>query len=92
MTFCLRRNAAAPAALRFFRKVIRHHGEPEVETIDKSGANTAVWSRLTQVNLMKKLSRSGRQIPEKSYRRGCRNVKRLIRPMLRFKLFRSRRY
>jgi putative transposase len=26
------------AALRFFRKNIRHHGEPEVATIDKSGA------------------------------------------------------
>lgn len=31
----------AAAALRFFRKAIRHHGEPEVVTIDKSGANTA---------------------------------------------------
>lgn len=28
-------------ALRHFRKAIRHHGEPEVVTIDKSGANTA---------------------------------------------------
>lgn len=29
-----------PAALRFFRKAIRHHGEPEAATIDKSSANT----------------------------------------------------
>ncbi|CQJ04982.1 transposase [Yersinia frederiksenii] len=31
----------AVAALRFFRKAIRPHGEPEVVPIDKSGANTA---------------------------------------------------
>ncbi|ULH11496.1 IS6 family transposase [Serratia marcescens] len=34
------------AALRFFRKPIRHHGEPEVVTIDKSGANTAALTAL----------------------------------------------
>lgn len=33
------RNTAV--ALRFFHKAIRQHGEPEVVTIDKSGANTA---------------------------------------------------
>ncbi len=31
----------AAAALRFFRKTILQHGEPEVMTIYKSGANTA---------------------------------------------------
>ncbi|EEQ12622.1 transposase [Yersinia frederiksenii] len=31
----------AAAALRFFRKAIRQHGEPEIVTLDKSGANTA---------------------------------------------------
>ncbi|PNC07366.1 hypothetical protein CK477_22470 [Enterobacter cloacae] len=31
----------AAAALRFFRKAIRHHDEPEVLTIDKSDADTA---------------------------------------------------
>lgn len=40
-----RRDAAT--ALRFFRKAIRHHGEPEVVTIDKSGANTAALATLT---------------------------------------------
>jgi putative transposase len=39
-----RRDAAA--ALRFFRKAIRHHGEPGVVTIDKSGANTAALTTL----------------------------------------------
>lgn len=39
--FLLTAKRDAAAALRFFRKAICHHGEPEVVTIDKSGANTA---------------------------------------------------
>lgn len=39
--FLLTAKLDAAAALRFFRKAIRHQGEPEVVTIDKSGANTA---------------------------------------------------
>ncbi len=39
--FLLTAKRDAAAALRFFRKAIRHQGEPEVVTIDKSGANTA---------------------------------------------------
>ncbi|SUP81647.1 transposase [Yersinia pseudotuberculosis] len=38
--FLLTAKRDAAAALRFFRKAIRHQGEPEVVTIDKSGANT----------------------------------------------------
>lgn len=34
-----RRDAAI--VLCFFRNIIRHHGEPVMETIDKSWANTA---------------------------------------------------
>jgi transposase-like protein len=36
--------------LRFFRKAIRHHGEPEVVTIDKSGAYTAALTTLNANN------------------------------------------
>ena len=36
----------ATAVLRFFRKAIRHHGKPEVVTIDKSGASTAALATL----------------------------------------------
>lgn len=43
--FLLTAKRDAAAALRFFRKTIRQHGEPEVVTIDKSGANTATLSR-----------------------------------------------
>lgn len=39
--FLLTARRDAAAAQRFFCKAIRHHGEPEVVTIDKSGANTA---------------------------------------------------
>ncbi|EHT97929.1 transposase [Pantoea stewartii subsp. stewartii DC283] len=44
--FLLTAKRDAAAALRFFRKAIRHHGEPEVVTIDKSGANTAALATL----------------------------------------------
>ena len=44
--FLLSAKRDAAAALRFFRKVIRHHGEHEVVTIDKSGANTAALTAL----------------------------------------------
>ncbi len=43
--FLLTAKRDAAAALRFFRKAMRHHGEPEVVTIDKSGANTAASGR-----------------------------------------------
>ncbi len=39
--FLLTAERDTAAALRFFRKAIRQHGEAEVMTIDKSGANTA---------------------------------------------------
>ncbi|MDE9475117.1 IS6 family transposase [Xenorhabdus bovienii] len=44
--FLLTAKRDAPAALRFFHKAIRHHGEPEVVTLDKSGANTAALDKL----------------------------------------------
>ncbi|KNA26223.1 hypothetical protein ACO03_21300 (plasmid) [Pantoea ananatis] len=44
--FLLTAKRDAAAALRFFRKAIRHHGEPETVTTDKSGANTAALALL----------------------------------------------
>lgn len=44
--FILTAKLDTAAALRFFRKAIRHHGEPEVVTIDKSGANIAALTTL----------------------------------------------
>ena len=46
LDFLLTAKRDAAAALRFFRKAIRHRGEPEVVTIDKSGANTAALATL----------------------------------------------
>ena len=50
----------AAAALRFFRKAIRHQGAPAIVTIDKSGANTAALTILTPTNQKKKPLLSGR--------------------------------
>ncbi|OKP17405.1 IS6 family transposase [Serratia fonticola] len=44
--FLLAAKRDTAAALPFFRKAIRHRGEPEVVTIDKSGANTAALATL----------------------------------------------
>jgi len=44
--FLLTAKRDAAAALRFFHKAIRHRGEPEVVTIDKSGANTVASATL----------------------------------------------
>ena len=44
--FLLTAKRDAAAALRFFRKVIRQHHEPEKVTIDKSGANMATQTTL----------------------------------------------
>lgn len=39
--FLLTAKRDTAAVLRFFRKAIRHHGEPALVTIDKSGASSA---------------------------------------------------
>ncbi|EPJ0597155.1 IS6 family transposase [Enterobacter roggenkampii] len=85
--FTARRDAAA--ALRFFRKAIRQHGEPDVVTIDKSGANTAA---LTTLNAGK-TEEEAITIRQSKYlndliEQDHRNIKRRIRPMLGFKSFR----
>jgi transposase-like protein len=75
--------------LRFFRKAIRHHGEPEVVTIDKSGANTAALTTLNankpeEERMTIRQSKSLNNLVEQDHR----NIKRRIRPMLGFKSFR----
>ena len=79
----------ASAALRFFRKAIRLRGEPEVVTIDKSGANTEA---LATVNANKseeeiitiRQSKYLNNLIEQDHR----NIKRRIGLMLGFKSFR----
>lgn len=87
--FLLTARRDAAAALRFFRKAIRHHGEPEVVTIDKSGANTAALATLNAG----KPEEETITIRQSKYlnnliKQGHRNIKRRIRPILGFKSFR----
>nr|ALG88650.1 ISYps1 transposase [Pectobacterium carotovorum] len=87
--FLLTARRDAPAALRFFRKAIRHHGEPEVITIDKSGANTAALATLNaakpdEETITVRKSKYLNNLVEQDHS----NIKRRIRPMLGFKSFR----
>jgi transposase-like protein len=76
------------AALRFPRKAIGQNGTPEKITIDKSGANTAA------IESYNKDREAGIEIRQMKYLNNIveqddRAVKRLVRPMLGFKSFRS---
>ena len=87
--FLLTARRDAAAALRFFRKAIRHHGEPEVVTIDKSGANTAALATLNagkpdEETITIRQSKYLNNLVEQDHR----NIKCRIRPMLGFKSFR----
>ena len=86
--FLLTAKRDCKAALRFLRKAIGQHGEPEKITIDKSGANTAAIERYNaeheadiEIRRIKYLN----NIVEQDHRA----VKRVTRPMLGFKSFRS---
>lgn len=87
--FLLTAKRDATAALRFFRKAIRHHGEPEVVTIDKSGANTAALATLNagkpdEETMTVRQNKYLNNLVEQDHR----NIKRRTRPMLGFKSFR----
>lgn len=87
--FLLTAKRDAAAALRFFRKAIRHHGEPEVVTIDKSGANTAALTtfnadRPDEESITIRQNKYLNNLVEQDHR----NIKRRIRLMTGFKSFR----
>ena len=87
--FLLTAKRDAAAALRLFRKAIRHHDEPEVVTIDKSGANTAALASLNvgkpdEESITVRQSKYLNNLVEQDHR----NIKRRIRQMLGFKSFR----
>ena len=78
------------AARAFFERAIDLHGVPEKITIDKSGANTAAITSLqadSGVPIEMRLSTYLNNLVEQDHRA----VKRITRPMLGFKTFRSAR-
>ena len=86
--FLLTAKRDAAAALRFFRKAIRHHGEPEVVTIDKSFANTVALTTLNankpeEERITIRQSKYLNNLVEQEHR----NIKRRSRAMLGSKSF-----
>ena len=77
-------------ANRFFEKAIRHNGDPEKFTMDKSGANKAAIDR---INNDRELFIEVRQIKYRNniVEQDYRAIKRVTKPMLNFKSFRSAR-
>ncbi len=72
-----------------FRKAIRHHGEPEGVTIDKSGANTAALATLNadkqyEEAIIVRQNKYLNNLVEQDHR----NIKRRTRSMQGFKSFR----
>jgi putative transposase len=76
------------AALRFFKKAMRQHGFPLKVTIDKSGANTAALEALLEETGYKIEIRQSKYL-NNLIEQDHRAIKRIIRPMLGFKSFRS---
>jgi len=70
----------------FLRKAIRARGLPEKVTIDQSGSNTAAiirYNRIHKAAIIMQQARYLNNIVEQDHR----TVKRVVRPMLGFKLF-----
>jgi putative transposase len=76
------------AALRFFRKAVRQHGLPDKVTIDKSGANTAASEALQEETGQAIEIRQSKYL-NNLIEQDHRAIKRIIRPMLGLKSFRS---
>ena len=78
------------AALRVFKKAMANNGTPEKMTIDKSGANKAA---MDDINSVQKQPIAVRQVKylNNIVEQDHRFIKRIIRPMMRFKSFRSAR-
>lgn len=86
--FLLTAKRDCKAALRFFRKAIGQHGVPEKITIDKSGANIAAiesYNTENEADIEIRRIKYLNNIVEQDHRA----VKRVTRPMLGFKSFRS---
>ncbi|WP_258086095.1 IS6 family transposase [Xenorhabdus bovienii] len=88
--FLLTAHRDKKAALSFFKKVMRQHGQPDGVTLDKSGANKAALGEINKEKPKKKpinirQSKYLNNLIEQDHR----NVKRRTRPMLGLKNFRG---
>ena len=88
--FLLTAHRDKKAALRFFKKAVRHHGLPNKITIDKGGANTAAIEALVEETGHKVEIRQNKYL-NNLVEQDHRAIKRIIRSMLGFKSFRSTR-
>ena len=88
LDFLLTAKRDRKAALRFLRKAIGQHGAPQKITIDKSRANTAAiesYNAEHETDIETRRIKYLNNIVEQDHRA----VKRVTRPMLGFKSFRS---
>ena len=78
------------AALRFFEKAMKANGVPEKVAMDKSGANKAA---MDEINTSRERPSLVRQVTYLNtlVEQDPRAIKRVTRPMLNFKSFRSAR-
>ena len=88
--FLLRARRDKVAARRYFEKAIDWNGEPEVITVDKSGANLAALEAINaerQTPIRIRQNKYLNNVIEQDHRA----IKRIIRPMMGFKDFRCAR-
>ena len=86
--FLLRARRDTAAATRFFEKAMRQNGDPEKVTMDKSGANKA---DMDEIHQDRNVSMEVRQVKylNNIIEQDHRFVKRVTKPMLGFKSFRT---
>jgi transposase-like protein len=88
--FLLRAHRDKAAALRYFAKAINQNGEPETITLDKSGANLAALEALNAERPTPIRVRQNKYL-NNIIEQDHRAVKRIIKPMMGFKVFRCAR-
>ena len=88
--FLLRKHRDKAAAEAFFRKAIKHNGQPGKVTIDKSGSNTSALDSLNAVlEADKKIVVRQIKYLNNIIEQDHRFIKKRTRPMLGFKSFHS---
>jgi putative transposase len=88
--FLLRAKRDKTAAMRFFEQAMQDNGIPEKVTMDKSGANKAAIDQIIEDQNLSILVRQVKYL-NNIVEQDHRAVKRITKPMLGFKSFRSAR-